>query len=127
SVPPALPVVPQLLQVLENGRVSLHASLPQVIEIRVRRETGDRSLRIGEIDGPGVLREQFLDVESVFDRKLLVGGGQGASPASGGIRSRSVRCRAPSSAPTCHGTWSARAPATSRRRAARRPVVSHSG
>src|SRR5262245_4546740 len=37
AVPPALAVVPELTQVLQDRRVPLYAPLPQVIEVRIRR------------------------------------------------------------------------------------------
>ncbi len=76
-VPPALPVVPQLLQILENRRVPLHPALPKVIEVAIFREARDRGLRIREIDGPRVLCEQFLDVETILDGKLGCSAGHG--------------------------------------------------
>jgi hypothetical protein len=70
-VPPVLPVVPQLAQVLADRRMAAHLALPQVVELGVLGERGDRLLLVGEVDAPGVAREQLLDLGAVLGRHHL--------------------------------------------------------
>src|SRR5690606_27476583 len=70
-VPPVLPVVPQLAQVLADRRVAPDRALPQVVELGVLGESGDRLLLVGQVDAPGVAREQLLDLGAVVRRHDL--------------------------------------------------------
>src|SRR5690606_5655984 len=65
AVPPVLPIVPKLLEVLEDRRVAAHLALPQVVEGAVLRETRQSQVRIGEIDAPGVAGMSFHDSAAI--------------------------------------------------------------
>src|SRR6185436_4693603 len=69
--PPALPLIPQRFEVLENRRMPLHAALPQVIEIGVVCKAGHRARPVGEVDRPRILGEQLEDVEPIFRREFV--------------------------------------------------------
>src|SRR5690606_5709466 len=71
AVPPVLAIVPQLAQVLADRGVAPDLALPQVIELGALGESRDRLLLVGEVDAPGVAREQLLDLRAVLGRHDL--------------------------------------------------------
>jgi hypothetical protein len=47
--------------------MSLQLALPEMVEVAIFRETSYDGLDIAHVNPPGVFREQFLNVEPVFD------------------------------------------------------------